>query len=50
MCALKDSPRPLFNFVTSPKTAITCKKFFLKNDTLKKDYQKALKVTSATKQ
>ena len=27
-CALKASPRPLFDFDKQPKTAIACKKFF----------------------
>ena len=27
-CAIKASPRPLFNFDKYPKTAIACKKFF----------------------
>ena len=41
--APKASPRPLFNFAKQPKTAIECKKFFLKYDILKEDYQKASK-------
>ena len=39
----KTSPRPLFNFGKEHKTARACKKFFLKYDILKEDYQKALK-------
>ena len=31
-CAPKASPRPLFYFGKQPKTAIACKKFFLKLD------------------
>ena len=42
-CTPKASPRPLFNLGKYPKTATACKKFFLKKDILKEDYQKALK-------
>ena len=41
-CAPKASPRLLFYFGKQPKTAIPCKKFFLKY-ILKGDYQKPLK-------
>ena len=37
------SPRPLFYFGKQPKTAIACKKFFLKWDILKGDHQKPFK-------
>ena len=39
-CAPKVSPRPLFNFGKRNRTAITCRKVFLKKDVLKVDYQK----------
>ena len=39
----KASPRLLFYFGNQPKTAIPCKKFLLKQDILKGDYQKSLK-------
>ena len=41
-CAPKANPRPLFNFVKQPKTAIACKKLFWKYGILKEEYQKAL--------
>ena len=42
-CEPNASPRPLFYFGKQPKTAISCKKFFLKYDISKEDYQKPLK-------
>ena len=42
-CASKASPRPIFYFGKQLKTVIACKKFFLKQDILKEDYQKPLK-------
>ena len=39
----KSSRWPLFYFGKLPKTATACKKFFWKQDILKKDYQKPLK-------
>ena len=42
-CTPKASPRSLFDFAKKPKTAIACKNFFLKQDILKEDYQKAFK-------
>ena len=47
-CPPKASPRPLFNFGKLPQKALTCKKFFQKQDILKEDYQKALKIVSTT--
>ena len=41
--APKASPWPLFYFSKQPKTAIACKKFFLKEDILKGDNQRPLK-------
>ena len=41
--APKASLRPLFSFGKQPKTAIACKKFFLKLDILRQDHQKPLK-------
>ena len=38
-CATKTSPRLLFKFGKQNKTATACKKFFLKYDNLKEDYQ-----------
>ena len=42
--ALKASPRPLFNFGKWLHTTFACRKFCLKIDNLKDDYQKALKI------
>ena len=42
-CAPKASPQPLFYLGKQPKTAIAYKKFSLKLDILKEDYQKPLK-------
>ena len=42
-CAPKASLRPLFHSGKQPKTAIACKKLFLKLDNLTEDYQKPLK-------
>ena len=42
-CAPKASARLLFNFGKKTKKAIACKNLFLKQDILKKDYQKTLK-------
>ena len=42
MCT-KDSPRPLIYFGKQPKTAIAFKKFLLKLDIFKGDYQRPVK-------
>ena len=41
--APKASPRLFFNFGKLNKTTTACKKYFLKKDNLKEDFQKALK-------
>ena len=49
-CAPNASPRSLCNFGKQPKTAIACKKLFLKKDILNEDYQKLFKkLTLVTK-
>ena len=42
-CAPKACPRHLSKFGKQPRTAIACKKLFLRYDILKEDYQKPLK-------
>ena len=49
-CAPNASPRSLCSFGKQPKTAIACKKLFLKKDILNEDYQKLFKkLTLVTK-